>query len=187
MPPGLGVASRDHFRPVQCSTWVREASPKSKLPTAQQFAAEVQRTLLRLLLSSSAVPPGLGAGTGYHLRPLKCRIWLRVTLFSSALPTAQQSVFETQLTPMSTLSPTIAASCSCPARACAPPAARPATTSATPASTDARRPARRIALIGLPLQVRIRIAAVADGHHRDGGPPRDKPFHRGENGQVDTG
>jgi hypothetical protein len=73
------------------------------LPTAQQLVVEVHRTAERVLVSSAAVPPGLGAGTADHLSPLKCRIWLRVTLLISLSPTAQQSVLDWQETPISTL------------------------------------------------------------------------------------
>ena len=56
MPPGLGVATRDHFLPFQCSAWLSWAPlALLKSPTAQQSLGEVQE-----MPDSSLELPGRG-------------------------------------------------------------------------------------------------------------------------------
>ena len=56
MPPGLGVGTRDHLLPFQCSAWLSWAPlALLKSPTAQQSLGEVQE-----MADSSLELPGRG-------------------------------------------------------------------------------------------------------------------------------
>ena len=60
IPPGLATANCDHFAPFQCKTSLRPPFPAEGVyvPTAQQLAADVQKTPLSTLEFPAAAPSG---------------------------------------------------------------------------------------------------------------------------------
>ncbi len=79
LPPGLGVVTRDHFLPFQCSAWFSITSaitvsfPYS--PSAQQLSGEVHATSKSTLKSPLRVPAGVGVATRDQFLPFQCMAW----------------------------------------------------------------------------------------------------------------
>src|SRR5215831_15882837 len=91
------MVADDHFVPFQCSaSFSRAPLLLVSSPTAQQLAAEVQRTPK----SSSKMLLGFGTLPWDHVLPFQCRAWPTVgPLIALSSPTAQQFLAEVQETP----------------------------------------------------------------------------------------
>src|SRR5215470_15025511 len=81
VPPGSGVATRDHFLPFQRSAWFRTApvlpGTGPYRPTAQQLADELHASPDSVFSGLTRVPPGSGVATRDHFLPFQCSAWLR--------------------------------------------------------------------------------------------------------------
>src|SRR5579859_26350 len=86
--PGLGLGTKLHVLPSQCSTSVDEPVT----PTAQTSVAATAATALKEVTS-----PGLGLGTMLQLVPFQCRVSVPL----GWRPTAHMSLLATAATPLS--------------------------------------------------------------------------------------
>src|SRR6266702_1009730 len=83
--PRLGLLTRRHAVPFQCSTRVRDTPPASVPPAAQTSPRDVADTPLRKLRPE----PRFGLRTIRHPVPFQCSIRDLLTPSTVSLPTAQ--------------------------------------------------------------------------------------------------